>query len=33
MTPKKGEDEQFWREAPVLKLAEGLYPFLNFENT
>lgn len=33
MTPKKGDDEQFWREAQVLKLADGLYPFLNFENT
>ena len=33
MTSKKDDDEQFWREAPVLKLADGLYPFLNFENT
>ena len=25
MTPKKDYDEQFWREAPVLKLEDGLY--------
>lgn len=33
MALKNDDDEQFWRKAQVLKLADGLYPFLNFENT